>query len=56
MVIKGYLLPQKVNILGAGTGEVVCTKFTGDENIFSIAQITAESLIDQISVESDGIG
>ena len=38
-----------------GTVEGVCTKFTGNENIFSIAQKSAELLIDTMFVELAGI-
>ena len=31
---------------GEGTGEDICNKCTGDDNIFSIAQILDESFID----------
>ena len=39
-----------------GTGEGVCTNCTNDVNIFSIAQISAESWIDLVFVESSGMG
>ena len=44
---RGSLALGYENIDEAGTRE-----FSGDENIFSIAQISAESLIDPMLVES----
>ena len=55
MVMVGHLLSHLKNC-GAGTGDVVCTKCTDDVNIFSITQILAESWMDMMFVELDGIG
>ena len=47
---RSLALPYN-NIGEAGTGGSVCTKCTGDVNIFSIAQILVESWIDTVFVE-----
>ena len=48
-------VPLKI-IGGLVTGEFLCTKFTGDINIFSISRISAGSWIDLMFVESSGMG